>query len=114
MLLSGVASKSHMGPRPADRNTRMGETMATVDFIYGLGSRYSYLAATQLARIERETGATFRWRPLSSSRLIGRRADDPFAAKAGGQYDWDYRRRDSEAWALPTQAGKRTQPRNRP
>lgn len=88
-----------MGPPGCGRNTRMGETMATVDFIYGLGSRYSYLAATQLARIERETGATFRWRPLSSSRLIGRRADDPFAAKAGGQYDWDYRRRDAEAWA---------------
>lgn len=88
-----------MGPGARARNTRMGEAMTTVDFIYGLGSRYSYLAATQLARIARETGATFRWRPLASSRLIGRRADDPFAAKAGGQYDWDYRRRDAEAWA---------------
>ncbi|MYE86524.1 MAG: hypothetical protein F4X31_09835 [Gammaproteobacteria bacterium] len=31
--------------------------MATVDFIYGLGSRYSYLASTQIERIARETGA---------------------------------------------------------
>jgi 2-hydroxychromene-2-carboxylate isomerase len=27
-----------------------------VDFFYGLGSRYSYLAATQIARLETETG----------------------------------------------------------
>jgi len=73
--------------------------MPTVDFIYGLGSRYSYLASTQIVRIERETGASFRWRPLSSSRLIGRRPHDPFAAQDGGQYDWDYRKRDALDWA---------------
>ena len=73
--------------------------MATVEFIYGLGSRYSYLASTQIARIARETGAEFRWRPVASRELIARRADDPFRAGAGGQYDWTYRRLDAEAWA---------------
>ena len=73
--------------------------MATVDFIYGLGSRYSYLASTQIARIARETGARFRWQPISTHALLARRADDPFTPGARGQYDWDYRRRDAEAWA---------------
>lgn len=73
--------------------------MATVDFIYGLGSRYSYLASTQIGRIARETGATFRWQPLSSHALLDRRSDNPFTADAQGQYDWDYRKRDAEAWA---------------
>lgn len=53
------------------------EGIATVDFIYGLGSRYSYLASTQIERIARETGAVFRWQPVSSHALLGRRADDP-------------------------------------
>ena len=73
--------------------------MATVEFIYGLGSRYSYLASTQIARIARDTGAEFCWRPVASRELIGRRGDNPFRAGAGGQYDWTYRRLDAEAWA---------------
>ena len=73
--------------------------MATVDFIYGLGSRYSYLASTQIGRVARETGATFRWQPISTHALLRRRPDDPFTAGARGQYDWDYRKRDAEAWA---------------
>lgn len=80
---------------PADA----GEAVATVDFIYGLGSRYSYLASTQVGRVARETGARFRWQPISTHALLARRADDPFTPGALGQYDWDYRRRDAEAWA---------------
>jgi len=71
-----------------------------VDFYYGLGSRYSYLASTRIARIEQGTGASFRWRPLSSRALIGRRSHDPFQGEpVSGQYDWGFRRRDAEAWA---------------
>ena len=73
--------------------------MATVDFIYGLGSRYSYLASSQIGRIARETGATFRWQPLSSHALLDRRSDNPFTAGSQGQYEWDYRKRDAQAWA---------------
>ena len=73
--------------------------MTTVDFYYGLGSRYSYLAACRLAAIEERTGARFRWRPLQSSLLIARDGD-PFAGRPlSGQYDWGWRRRDAEAWA---------------
>lgn len=41
----------------------------------------------------------FRWQPISSRALIGRRADDPFKPGARGQYDGDYRKRDAEVWA---------------
>ena len=71
-----------------------------VDFFYGLGSRYSYLASTQLARLEAETGCRVRWRPLFSGDLFAARGRDPFAGTpASGQYDRDYRQRDAERWA---------------
>ncbi|MBT5432609.1 MAG: hypothetical protein HOI34_18620 [Rhodospirillaceae bacterium] len=71
-----------------------------VDFFYGPGRRYSYLASIQIARIERDTGASFRWLPFQSSRLITHDGRDPFAGEPlSGQYDWDFRRRDAEAWA---------------
>ena len=71
-----------------------------VEFFYGLGSRYSYLASTRIARLESETGCRVRWRPLFSGDLFAARGRDPFAgAPASGQYDWAYRRRDAERWA---------------
>ena len=73
--------------------------MTKVDFIYGLGSRYSYLASTQIERIARGTGARFSWQPVSSHALLGRRDDNPFGLNPVGQYDWNYRKRDAEAWA---------------
>jgi 2-hydroxychromene-2-carboxylate isomerase len=73
---------------------------APVDFFYGLGSRYSYLASTQIARLEADTGCRVRWRPLYSADLFAARGADPFKGQpASGQYDWAYRRRDAERWA---------------
>jgi len=73
-----------------------------IPFYYGLGSRYSYLAATQLDRIEKSADVRFEWLPLQSGELI-RRANNgrsPFnVGQSSGQYDWGYRRRDAEAWA---------------
>lgn len=77
-------------------------TQRTVRFYYGLGSRYSYLAASQLDRIEAETGCRFEWLPLPSGELIRRANDglDPFeGAPTSGQYRWDFRQRDAEDWA---------------
>jgi 2-hydroxychromene-2-carboxylate isomerase len=72
----------------------------TVDFYYGLGSRYSYLASTQIAALEAETGCSVRWRPLSSGDLMAMRGPSPFRGEpVSGQYEWTYRRRDAEAWA---------------
>ncbi len=71
-----------------------------VDFYYGLGSRYSYLASTQLARIAAETGCRFDWHPLKSGALMELRGGHPFhGAPASGQYEWPYRQYDAEAWA---------------
>lgn len=74
--------------------------MRQVDFFFGLGSRYSYLAATQVPLIARETGAQFVWRPLDSRILIARAGRDPFAADARrGQYQPAYRTKDAQRWA---------------
>lgn len=74
--------------------------MREVDFFFGLGSRYSYLAATQVPSIARETGARFVWRPLYSRVLIERAGRDPFAAEARrGQYQPAYRTKDAQRWA---------------
>jgi 2-hydroxychromene-2-carboxylate isomerase len=71
-----------------------------VDFFYGLGSRYSYLASTQIAQLEAETGCKARWRPLYSADLFALRGADPFEGQpVSGQYAWSYRRFDAACWA---------------
>jgi 2-hydroxychromene-2-carboxylate isomerase len=71
-----------------------------VEFVFGLGSRYSYLASTQLDRIAARTGCSFEWTPVSSVALMAARGRTPFRGDpASGQYEWDYRRRDAEDWA---------------
>jgi 2-hydroxychromene-2-carboxylate isomerase len=73
--------------------------VTAVDFFYGPGSRYSYLASTQLPAIEARTGATFRWRALFSGELIARAGGaNPFS-DARGQYQAAYRSRDAARWA---------------
>jgi 2-hydroxychromene-2-carboxylate isomerase len=71
-----------------------------VDFYYGLGSRYAYLASTQLERIAAETGCRFEWHPVASGALMRLRGAQPFRGEPiSGQYEWPYRQHDAEAWA---------------
>ena len=71
-----------------------------VEFFYGIGSRYSYLASTQLERLAAATGCAIRWRPLFSGDLFAVRGRDPFRGEpASVQYDWPYRRQDALRWA---------------
>jgi 2-hydroxychromene-2-carboxylate isomerase len=71
-----------------------------IEFFYGLGSRYSYLASTQLDELVAATGCDIRWRPLFSGDLFVARGRDPFQGDpASPQYDRAYRRRDAERWA---------------
>jgi 2-hydroxychromene-2-carboxylate isomerase len=71
-----------------------------ITFYFGPGSRYSYLASTQLPRITQETGARFIWRAIYSPELIARAGSDPFhAANRRGQYLSDYRAKDALRWA---------------
>lgn len=65
-----------------------------VDFFFGPGSRYSYLASTQINKLEEATGATFVWRPLFSGDLIARAGGAPKSPQDGV-----YRRRDASRWA---------------
>jgi 2-hydroxychromene-2-carboxylate isomerase len=74
--------------------------VTVVDFYLGLGSRYSYLAASQIDRIEAQHGCRFAWKPIASGALIDRRGDNPFRSSSGrGAYDWKYREYDARAWA---------------
>jgi hypothetical protein len=50
----------------------------TIEFFYGIGSRYSYLAASQVDRIERTYGCRFVWKPIASGALMDRRGGNPF------------------------------------
>ena len=76
------------------------EPKQAVRFYYSVGSRYSYLASTQMEELERETGCEVEWIPLYSADLYRLRGANPFEGKAvSGQYDWDYRQYDAELWA---------------
>jgi 2-hydroxychromene-2-carboxylate isomerase len=70
-----------------------------VEFFFAPGSRYCYLAASQMSRLEEETGCRVDWRPVDGREIRALRGRDPFEGKASGQYDWDYRRYDAECWA---------------
>ena len=71
-----------------------------VRFYFSVGSRYSYLASTQLGALERETGFEVEWHPLYSVDLYRLRGANPFeGGPVSGQYDWDWRRWDAERWA---------------
>ena len=74
--------------------------MRTVDFYLGLGSRYSYLAASQVDRIEKTYDCRFVWKPIASGALMDRRGGNPFRGEPlSGQYDWGYREYDAKCWA---------------
>lgn len=71
-----------------------------IDFYLDLGSRYSYLAASQIDRIERDHGCRFVWKPIASGALMDRRGGNPFRDDpVSGQYDWGYREYDAKCWA---------------
>ncbi len=71
-----------------------------IDFYYGIGSRYSYLASTQLDALVRDTGCHLVWKPLYSGLLIERQGGSPFkGTPVSGQYDWAYRESDAKRWA---------------
>lgn len=74
--------------------------MVKVEFFLGIASRYSYLASTQIARLETDTGCCVQWRPLFTGDLMQLRGTSPFRGDApSGQYDWSYRQYDAECWA---------------
>lgn len=77
--------------------------MSTIDFVFGASSRYSYLAVSQLPKLEADFGVTFRWRPVTTIALVRQArggGSTPFdGAPPAKQYDFAWRRQDAEAWA---------------
>ena len=72
----------------------------TINFYYSIGSRYSYLASTQIDSLARETGCHVDWHPINSVRLIAQREHNPFEGKPiSAQYEWIYRELDAQRWA---------------
>jgi 2-hydroxychromene-2-carboxylate isomerase len=76
------------------------EASPRVEFFFSPASRYSYLAASQMALLEVETGCTVDWRPVNGGDIRKLRRRDPFEGEpVSGQYDWSYRERDARLWA---------------
>jgi 2-hydroxychromene-2-carboxylate isomerase len=74
--------------------------IVNIDFYYSIGSRYSYLAATQIDTLEREIGCQIEWHPINSVRLLAQRERSPFDGKPpSGQYELTYRELDAKRWA---------------
>jgi 2-hydroxychromene-2-carboxylate isomerase len=70
-----------------------------VDAYLGLGSRYSYLASTQLDRIAADAGVTFNWIPIVSADLYAAGRNPFQGPPVSPQYDMRYREADARAWA---------------
>lgn len=75
-------------------------TGPAVDVYLGLGSRYSYLASTQFDYVAIETGARFRWIPITTADLF-EAPRNPFGKQPAPSptFDWPYRHDDAVAWA---------------
>ncbi len=96
MPMSSARSTRSFGSR-----NRWGRAVTRkVDVYLGVASRYSYLASTQLAALQADTGCALEWRMLFTGDLVGMTGVNPFkGAPVSGQYNWDYRRYDAECWA---------------
>jgi 2-hydroxychromene-2-carboxylate isomerase len=74
-------------------------TKPAVDAYLGLGSRYSYLASTQLDRIAADVGVTFNWIPIVSADLFASGRNPFEGTPISPQYEMRYREADARAWA---------------
>lgn len=97
-----MAASGWAMPRPMrSPRRRVADTVPrTVAFYFAPGSRYAYLAATQIPALTAETGAIVHWRPIHGADLIARTGQNPFDRQVRrGQYDIPYRNRDAARWA---------------
>ncbi len=71
-----------------------------VTFWFGPGSRYSYLASTQMMGLQIECGVRVEWVPVASALLMARAGYTPFAgAPPARQYEIAWRAEDAARWA---------------
>lgn len=62
----------------ANRHNGQEAERQAVEFFFSPGSRYSYLAARQVPRIEEQYGCGFDGRPVRGSEIRALRGRDPF------------------------------------
>jgi len=72
-----------------------------VEFFFAPTSRYSYLASTQMLKLQLETGCRVDWYPLHNKDLVDASGHDFYThgRKTSVQYDAAWRKADAEAWA---------------
>ena len=75
-------------------------TKSSITFYYSIGSRYSYLACTQIEQLERDSGCEVDWVSVDGTELRALSSSEVFVGEAAsGQYRSPYREQDLEDWA---------------
>jgi 2-hydroxychromene-2-carboxylate isomerase len=76
--------------------------MATIEFFWEPGSPYTYLAATQIGRLARETGVDLEWKPFLLGKVFQeRKMTLPAAIPAKAQYMFKDLARWAQLYQLP-------------
>lgn len=76
--------------------------MATIEFFWEPGSPYTYLAATQIGRLARDTGSELQWKPFLLGKVFQeRKMTLPAAIPAKAQYMFKDLARWAQLYALP-------------
>jgi 2-hydroxychromene-2-carboxylate isomerase len=52
-----------------------------IDFWFSIGSTYTFLSVMRLAKVERDSGVAFRWRPFSVRQIMVEQNNIPFRTK---------------------------------
>ncbi len=75
-----------------------------IDFWFTMGSTYSFLSVMRLARVQRESGVTLRWRPFHLLIILNEMKHVPFADKPLKMaYMWRDIERRAAMYDLPVQ-----------
>lgn len=72
----------------------------SITFYYSIGSRYSYLASTQIESLASRLRCSVEWVPVDGFELRSLSSSEPFRGEAqSGQYRSPFREQDIAAWA---------------
>ena len=73
-----------------------------IDFWFTMGSTYSFLSVMRLAKLERSTGLSFRWRPFHLLIILQEMKHVPFADKpTKSAYMWRDIERRAAMYGIP-------------
>lgn len=73
-----------------------------IEFWFSIGSTYTYLTVSRLPEVEKETGASFVWRPFNVRELMLEMKNVPFIGKpVKEKYMWRDLQRRAQQYGLP-------------